>query len=120
MHAKYDRLPEHMREPARAYVEHHQPTGDFLRAVLSNNLVDAFGKADADNRAAMGDWAHWLWNDIPAKCWGSASRVAAWTAYHPAATLTGGKVPAHRPGAYPNLSCCGGETVLVAVEEESE
>lgn len=32
---------------------------------------------------------------------------------HPAATLTGGKVPQHLPGAYPRLSCCGGPVVLV-------
>lgn len=32
---------------------------------------------------------------------------------HQAATLTGGKVPAHAPGAYPRLSCCGGPVLLV-------
>lgn len=34
---------------------------------------------------------------------------------HEAATLTGGKVPAHVPGAYPRLSCCGGPVALVRV-----
>jgi hypothetical protein len=32
---------------------------------------------------------------------------------HEPAELTGGRVPAHVPGAYPRLSCCGGETQLV-------
>jgi hypothetical protein len=78
MNNRYDRLPEHMREHARAYVEEHQPVGNFLAAVLANDLVDAFGRADADNRAAMADWAKWLWNDIPSACWGSREKVEAW------------------------------------------
>jgi hypothetical protein len=32
---------------------------------------------------------------------------------HLPAILTGGAVPAHVPGAYPNLSCCGGPVALV-------
>lgn len=31
---------------------------------------------------------------------------------HPGAELTGGTIPAHVPGAYPSLSCCGGEVAL--------
>jgi hypothetical protein len=110
---KYDRLPEAMREHARDYVERHLEVGNFLTAVLCNDLVNAFGYADRENLAAMHDWVLWVWNDIPSACWGSPEKVRAWTEWHPAATLTGGSVPAHRPGAYQNLSCCGGETVLV-------
>jgi hypothetical protein len=36
---------------------------------------------------------------------------------HPAATLTGGRVPAHVPGAYPRLSCCGGTVELVPADD---
>jgi len=32
---------------------------------------------------------------------------------HLTAELTGGSVPAHVPGAYPRLSCCGGPVGLV-------
>jgi len=74
----YDRLPEIMQPHARDYVERHQPVGGFLTAVLSNDLVGAFGAADPDNRAAMHDWCLWLWNDIPGKCWGSRAKVEAW------------------------------------------
>lgn len=80
MHAKYDRLPEAMRERARDYVERHQPVGHFLTAVLENNLVNAIGAADAENRAAIEDWALWLFNDIPSACWGSRAKVEAWLA----------------------------------------
>ena len=74
----YDMLPEHMQEPARAYVEEHQPVGDFLKAVLCNDLVNAFGRADGINKAAMAQWAQWLWNEAPSPCWGSLEKVRAW------------------------------------------
>ena len=32
---------------------------------------------------------------------------------HLAAELTGGSIPAHAPGSYPRLSCCGGDVGLV-------
>jgi hypothetical protein len=35
---------------------------------------------------------------------------------HDAAILTGGYAPAHEPGAYPSLSCCGGPVVLVPTD----
>jgi len=76
--ATYDRLPEAMREHARAYIEERHPVGGFLRAVLENDLVNAFGRADPENRAAMADWALWLWNDIPSQSWGSRAKVEAW------------------------------------------
>lgn len=78
MEARFDRLPERMQEPARAYVEDHRRVGGFLSAVLSNDLVGAFGFADPENLAAMRDWTLWLWNDIPSECWGSRAKVEAW------------------------------------------
>lgn len=46
--------------------------------MLENDLVNAFGRADPENRAAMADWALWLWNDIPSQSWGSRAKVEAW------------------------------------------
>lgn len=74
----YSMLPEHMQEVARDYVEKGYEPGGFLFAVLSNDLVDAFGRADAINRAAMGAWAVWLLNEAPSTCWGSAERIHRW------------------------------------------
>jgi hypothetical protein len=42
----------------------------------------------------------------------SASRLAP--SLHKAVALAGSNIPAHTPGAYPNLSCCGGPFRLVA------
>lgn len=60
------------------YARERIPTGGFLRAVLSNDLRGAFGRADADNRAALADIVSYVYNFLPAACWGSPQAVAAW------------------------------------------
>ena len=79
---RYDRLPEHMRESARQYVEEGRATGRFLTAVLENKLVEAYSYADDENTAAMRAWAGWLYSDISADAWGSPEKVAAWRKLH--------------------------------------
>lgn len=76
----YSRLPEHMQEPARKYVEEGRHPGDFLTAVLANNLVEAFGRADSKNQDHMQDWVIWLYNECPGGAWGSEKRIKEWVA----------------------------------------
>lgn len=45
------------------------PPGHFGRAVLNNDLVDAFSRADENNRAAMHTIVLWLYNDCPSPAW---------------------------------------------------
>jgi hypothetical protein len=78
----YSNLPEHMREGTKDYVERGLEPGGFLYAVLCNDLVAAFGKADEINFVRMSDWASWLWNEAPTGCWGSPAKVAAWIRRH--------------------------------------
>jgi len=79
----YSTLPEHMQQGARDYVERGYKPGSFLRAVLSNDLVEAFGHADLTNLDHMRAWALWLFNEAPSMCWGSPERVAAWIEARP-------------------------------------
>ena len=79
MSTRYDKLPEHMQEAARCYIEEGEMPGSFLTAVLTNNLVEAFGNADEINRACMWDWCLWLYNEAPMPAWGSAEKVLAWS-----------------------------------------
>lgn len=74
----YSTLPDHMQEGVRQYIEKGRPIGDFLTAVFENDLVEAFGRADGINAAAMREWAKFLYNQAPAPCWGSKEKVAAW------------------------------------------
>lgn len=79
----YSTLPTHMQMAARRYIEEHKLPGDFLQAVLRNDLSGAFAKADLTNRAALQTWVEWLWNEAPGHCWGSKEKVDAWVEGYP-------------------------------------
>lgn len=76
----YTRLPAHMQDTARRYVEAGIPGGSFFTAVVSNDFMQAFSRADDSNTDAMRDWAMWLYNDAPCGCYGSQDKVRAWIA----------------------------------------
>lgn len=65
-------------ETLRRYADHGIPTGDFLRAVLENNLFEAAGRADPENFAALGDICGYVYNEMPAGCWGNPQTVREW------------------------------------------
>ena len=62
------------------YVNYRVPPGSFVRACLENNLKEAFGRADDANARAMKKIVIYMYNKIPAHCWGSPERVKAWLA----------------------------------------
>lgn len=74
----YDRLPEHMQDGARRYIEEGYRPGSFLMSVLCNNFVRVVESADMQNSAVLRIWAQWLHNDIPMSAWGSSEKVEAW------------------------------------------
>jgi len=74
----YSRLPEHMQGAARRYIENGISGGSFLTEVFSNRLVQAYGRADDQNTAAMRNWADFLYNEAPRGCWGSPELVDEW------------------------------------------
>ena len=78
----YDLLPDHLRAGAEDYIENGREPGHFLLAVLENNLVDAFGRADHASLAAMHNIVIWLFNEAPSSCWGSRAKVDAWIEKH--------------------------------------
>ena len=67
-----------MLEKLNAYAERHEPVGDFLRAVLENNLSEAVGRADEDNLKNLPAFVIYLYNEMPSPCWGSPEKVKAW------------------------------------------
>lgn len=71
-------IPPRTLETINDYIEKGWEPGDFVRAVLENNLARSFACADIHNRAAMFDIVKHVWNTIPANAWGSPQRVEAW------------------------------------------
>lgn len=78
MDIDYSRLPVHMQDSFRLYIEKGIPGGSFMTAVLSNDLKGAFGRADDINRARMFDTVAFLVNEAPIGCHGSPEHVKDW------------------------------------------
>lgn len=76
--ADWSIIPEHMHGAVSRYVMHGISPGQFLTAVLSNDLMEAFGRADDDNAAAMHGWVRFLYNYMPSQSKGSPEAFRAW------------------------------------------
>lgn len=74
----YSKLPVHMVQGAKNYIEDGIPPGGFLTAVLENDLVGSFATADGVNQEAMFTWAEFLHNEAPIAAWGSREAVLRW------------------------------------------
>ena len=71
-------VPQYMHTAIRQYVLDHQRPGDFLVAVLSNDLFQAVEKADTANSKALREWVTLVYNYCPSDCWGSPTKVEEW------------------------------------------
>ncbi len=70
-------------EGINRFVLHHQPVGHFITAVLSNNLREAFARADDGNQKTMFQIVSYCHNQIPGVCWGTPEKVKAWVEMDP-------------------------------------
>lgn len=77
MTINYSMIPDHCRDGLRRYVEKGQIPGDFLQAVICNDLVLAASRADYINQQCLQDYARFLYN-APAGCWGSMEKMRRW------------------------------------------
>lgn len=80
-------LPEGIQRTLDLYVEHRVRPGHFIRAVLENDLREAFKRADDTSREYMFEVVMYCYNDIPADCWGSSRAVGEWLMSEPAGSV---------------------------------
>lgn len=73
-----EHIPERMIPGLVRYIEDGIMPGDFLQAVLRNDLKEACAMADDENQALIWDYAYVLYNYAPSDCWGSPERVQRW------------------------------------------
>lgn len=71
-------IPTYLKVALEKYVEQGQIPGGFLLAVLKNDLMKTFEFADHFSWRALPAIITYLFNDVPAICWGTPERVAAW------------------------------------------
>lgn len=74
----YNKIKPETIASIRKYADEHCPPGDFLRAVLSNDLVEACARADDDNLRVIPEIVCYCYNEIPGFCWGSQDKVQKW------------------------------------------
>ena len=74
----YSKLPEHMQGAARRYIEKGHPPGQFLTAVICNDLFKAVGHADEENQKALVTWVKFFYNEAPGECWRDKENMDAW------------------------------------------
>ena len=79
---QYDLIRPDIRASLDRYAERGIPTGDFLRAVLSNDLMDAMGRADDYNRSTLYEICSYVYNELPGLCHGSPEYVNRWLEKH--------------------------------------
>ena len=73
-------IREEMKEAIDQYAEQGQPLGDFLTALLANDLMEALGRADDGNRRDIFQLCMYVYNEIPSLSHGSYAIVKAWIA----------------------------------------
>lgn len=78
MSQTYRGLPEHIQGGVQRYIENGITPGDFLQAVICNNLKESFMYADDINVVYMHEIVNWFYNYAPGVCWGSWERMEKW------------------------------------------
>ena len=73
-------IPSHMHGAVTRYFENGIPPGNFLTAVLNNDLKEACSRADDMNQAALFEYVKFFYNNVPAGSWGHENAVENWIA----------------------------------------
>ena len=71
-------IPKMVKEEIDDYVHNRREPGSFTRAVLENNLKEAFFHADISSQVRMKDIIMYAYWEIPGVCWGSEQAVRNW------------------------------------------
>lgn len=74
----YSLIPYYTQHDLELYVELGVPVGDFLGAVLANDLFTACGRADLSNLGGIVALVMYIYNRCPIGCHGSKEAVTTW------------------------------------------
>jgi hypothetical protein len=73
-------IPDRMMGGIQRWIDNRIPPGDFLTAVICNDLRKACGRADDENLRNLPAYVGYFYNEAPSTCWGSPEKFAAWAA----------------------------------------
>lgn len=80
----HEQIPERMRGGMIRYATKGIKPGDFLTAVIDNDLWEAVKNADAENVLLIGLYATWFRWVAPEECHGSRAKRIVWVQFHTA------------------------------------
>ena len=69
---------DHMMLSIRKYIENRSQCGDFLSAVICNDLKKAVSFADETNLRNLPAYVGYFYNEAPSACWGSPKKMKEW------------------------------------------
>jgi hypothetical protein len=75
-------IPDYMQGGLRLYLELGIMPGDFLLAILRNDLKGACANADNVNKHRIYHYVVYLYGYAPDECFGSPEKVEAWVKFH--------------------------------------
>ena len=71
-------IPEWTKQTIDNYVHKGWEPGDFVRAVMANDLMASYSRADDNNTRHMVDIVRYVYNKTPVNCHGSYKIVEDW------------------------------------------
>ncbi len=71
-------IPEHMHDAIIRFYENGFSPGDFLSAVIDNDLREAIGRADSTNIERLKNYFMWFCNHAPSGTWGFSGATSKW------------------------------------------
>ncbi len=71
-------IPDRMMGGIDRYVKEGLHPGNFLTAIIRNDLKEAFARADDENFHQIPAYVNYFYNEVPAACWGSKKKMDAW------------------------------------------
>ena len=71
-------IPKYMKEGILRYLEKGIRPGDFLTAVICNDLRGALAHADDINIVLLPNYVRYFNWEAPSECWGSPEKMKKW------------------------------------------
>jgi len=71
-------VPEYMHSGIIRYYENHIEPGDFLTAIIDNDLKGACVRADDTNKHCLLNYIMWFYSHAPSGTWGRQGAVHDW------------------------------------------
>ncbi len=71
-------IPTYMWDGIVSYILYGLPPGQFLKAIIKNDLKGAFTYADQTNAKLIYNYVNFFFNFAPTGCWGSQENMDSW------------------------------------------